>query len=735
MKLIIASNRLPFTTHQEHGEIEFGASSGGVASGLEAYLNTLKKFEKEQKEKSYVWIGWPGGEISKNKQLEISKKAYDDKNAIPVFLDEKLRENFYEGFCNKIIWPLFHYFPSYSVYDEEYWDAYVEANKKYRDEILKVVKDDDLIWIHDYQLMLLPALLREKLPNAKIGFFLHIPFPSFEIFRLLPGEWKEQILKGLLGADVIGFHTQEYTQYFLRVVLRILGIEPSMGSMQINGRKVLARTFPLGIDFERFYKAAVTKEVKKEKMDLKKSLNGYKTILSIDRLDYTKGIGNRLEGYQEFLEKNPKWHKKIVLLMVVIPSRTNVEQYQKMKKEIEELIGRINGQYGSVGWTPILYQFNSVAFNKLVALYSKADVALITPFRDGMNLIAKEYLASKNKSTGVLILSEMAGASKELNEAIIINPNSRREIAESILKALEMPEKMQLKKIKVMQKSLREFNLLNWTQDFINSLLKIKLEKSPNVALLLNKEEEKQMIRIYKNSTRRLIFLDYDGTLMSYKDDPREAKPSGQILKLLNKISSNNRNEVVMISGRDRETLQRWFGNLPINLVAEHGLLIKPKWASWRISGGSSIDWKDEAKHILGFYVEQLPGSFIEEKEYSIAWHYRKSDPKMASEKSKELLDDLVQFAANKELQVLNGKCVIEIKNINTTKGTAGSRWLSNENFDFIMAIGDDVTDEDLYKVLPESAYSINIESANTNAKYYLPKREQVLKLLKKLAD
>lgn len=360
-------------------------------------------------------------------------------NCYPVFISKKDIEKFYYGFCNKTIWPLFHYFTSFAVYDEDYWLNYKKVNELFCSTILEIIKPDDVVWIQDYHLMLLPKLLREKIQNP-VGFFLHIPFPTFEIFRLLPTKWRTEILTALLAADLLGFHTHDYTQDFLRCVLRILGYEHSMGEIAFNGHIVKVDTFPMGIDFTIFYTAQNREDVKKEKEELLKSLGGYKVILSVDRLDYTKGILNRLYAYENFLEKNPQWHKKVVLVLVVVPSRIGVEHYKQMKKQVDEVVGEINGRFGDINWTPILYQFKFLPFHQLVPLYSVSDLCLVTPLRDGMNLVAKEYIASRTDKTGVLILSEMAGASKELREAIIINPNNIEEIADALKLALEISE-------------------------------------------------------------------------------------------------------------------------------------------------------------------------------------------------------------------------------------------------------------------------------------------------------
>ena len=731
MRLLVVSNRLPITVVKEGGNLTFQKSAGGLVSGLSAYLGSLKDSSFTTSE--YIWIGWPGITVEDKKKEEVELKALTDFHAYPVFLSEEVMENFYHGFCNKTIWPLFHYFPSFAVYDDAYWNHYKHVNETFCNTVMKIIKPDDVVWIHDYHLMLLPKLLREKMPDIPIGFFLHIPFPAFEIFQLLPMKWRSEILQGLLGADLIGFHTFDYTQCFLRCVLRILGHEHNMGEILAGYHLAKADTFPMGIDFGRFYSAVSSPEVQAEKETLKKNLSDFKVILSVDRLDYTKGIINRLQGYEIFLEKNQQWHRKVILLLIVVPSRIGVESYQQMKNKLDELVGKINGRFGSVDWTPILYQYRFLPFYPLVALYSISDVALITPLRDGMNLISKEYIASRIGKTGILILSEMAGASKELGEAIIINPTNREEISEALKMALEMPQEEQINRNLVMQDRLERYNVVRWADDFINKLLSIKEKQKGFNARLLSYYMRERLISDFKKAERRLIFLDYDGTLIPFAKHPQMVKPTEDMLKILKQLSEGSGTEVVLISGRDKNTLQDWFGMLNIGLVAEHGIWIKEKNADWFLIKPLKNDWKPQIIPILKTYVDRLPGSFVEEKDFSIAWHYRGADPELGFMRAKELMDDLINFTANIDVQVLQGSKVIEIKGGGVNKGTAAMYFISKESFDFILAIGDDMTDEDLFRVLPQTAYSIKVEIAPSHARFNLRNYTEVWKLIEEI--
>lgn len=728
MRLIIVSNRAPVNIIKTGTGYRYEESPGGLASGLRAYVEKLKK-QKDSKVE-IVWIGWPGAAVDNEPKVkkEIEKKF----GTRCVFLSEEVMEKFYEGFCNKTIWPLFHYFPVYTVYEREFWEQYVSVNKIFTDALLEIAKPGDVIWIHDYHLMLMPAMVREKMPDATIGFFLHIPFPSFEIFRLLPGVWRKEILNGLYGADLLGFHTHDYRTYFLRSTIRLLGLHNHMGEVLYNNHLSKADTFPMGIDYEKYHEAALSKEVQAEKKRLKKIYPTQKLILSIDRQDYSKGILNRLKGYEYFLTYNPQWKRKVTLMMVVVPSRIGVESYQSIKSKIDELAGHINSKFGDLEWMPIVYQYRSLSFKELIALYNMSDVALITPLRDGMNLIAKEYIASRTGNNGVLILSEMAGAVDELAEAIIINPNNVEEISEALLTALEMKDEEQQWRIDVMQQRLKHYDVFKWADDFVGSLTELKKKQQRLTAKLLQPSGRKQLIAKFKTASSRILFLDYDGTLNPFKTHYEDSSPGKNIFTVFEKLLKIKNTDIVLISGRDHHTLEKWFGHLPVNLVAEHGLYVKEKNENWKLIKPIRKNWKKKIIPIFDHYVEKLPGSYVEEKDFTVGFHYRLSDPDYASVRMRELTEYLANFTANMDVQVLEGNKIVEVRNAGIDKGVAALYWLSkykNKN-SFVLSAGDDRTDEDLFRVMPANGYSIRIGLQPTYAKFNLHDHKDMLKLL-----
>ncbi|MFC1485491.1 bifunctional alpha,alpha-trehalose-phosphate synthase (UDP-forming)/trehalose-phosphatase [Candidatus Latescibacterota bacterium] len=727
-RIVIVSNRLPVNLKKRGGDFILRPSVGGLATGIGSLMD---------KDREILWIGWPGiaaDKLTAHQKAEIERQL-KELNYHPVFLTQRDIEGYYNGFSNNTIWPLFHYFTQHVVYEKRYWETYLRVNAHFAETVAKVLRPDDIVWVHDYQLLILPRLLRAHFPKLAIGFFLHIPFPSFEVFRLLP--WRRDVLEGLLGADLIGFHTYDYTRHFLSSLQNRLGLEHSLGCIMIENRMVKVDTFPMGIDYDRYAGASQREDVQTEirRVQEKRGDRTHrKLILSVDRLDYTKGIAERIHTYSLFLEKYPKYRGRVTLIMVAVPSRTNVEKYRQLKCEVDELVGRINGKYGTIGWMPVWYLYQLLSFEELTALYILSDVALITPVRDGMNLIAKEFIATKTDGKGVLILSEMAGVAREMSESLIVNPNNRDSVADAIHQAISMPEEEQIQRNRMMQKRLKRYQVKSWAEDFIGSLVKIKAREQEMQSHELMAKNRDEIIRQYKRSRKRIFLLDYDGTLRSFEQTPEKAKPDEHIIQLIDELAKDIRNEVVVISGRDKNTLGKWFKDLNISMVAEHGAWLHERGSIWELIEPLTDFWKDQIRPILEMHVDRTPGSFIEEKDYSLVWHYRKSDPALAEIRARELKEALLHYMANLGLGVLEGNKVIEIRIAGINKGKAALKWVAREYYDFILAAGDDQTDEDIFKILPPHAYSIKIGFLPTEAKYSLEQVTDLHTLLAELA-
>lgn len=730
-KNIIVSNRLPIQITKLDNYFKFTPTSGGLATGM----NSVHKGQES------LWIGWPGiddDEIDKKTWTPL-KKSLKSEGYFPVSLNQEEIKDFYYGLSNKSLWPLFHYFIEYSVFNEQQWKSYQEVNQKFANAVLNNIEKGDTVWIHDYQLLLCPKMIKDIRPDVTIGFFLHIPFPSFEIFRIFP--WRELLLEGMLGADLIGFHTFDYERHFLSSVKRILRKEVSFNRVNLGTREVVVNTFPMGIDYEKFNNAAQTHSdmVANEKSDLKKQLELHKKgaekgtlILSIDRLDYTKGVINRIKAFELFLTNYPEYSEKVRLVMLTVPSRSNVSDYQRLKKETDEIVGRVNGKFATINWTPIWYYYRAMVFDDLIDLYMTSDIAMITPVRDGMNLVAKEFIATRVKGDGVLILSEMAGASKELYESILVNPFDLNQMADALLTAIQMPVEEQKKRNLSMQKRLRRYSVELWANEFMKALKTKHLSNEESTVIKINDDIQKTFVKKFKSADKRMIFLDYDGTLVDYHQKPDRAVPDEKLLKLIQDLVDFPNTKLAIVSGRDQNFLEKWFGHLSVTLVAEHGYFIKHKNQKWTEKETQQKNWKEDLIPLMETFTDRTPGTFIEEKKNSLVWHYRKTDPELAAERVVELKTVLSSLISD-ELHLLDGEKIIEVVGGRFNKGSAVSEIISDKESEFMLCFGDDVTDEFMFNDLPPHSINVKVGKKTTQANYCISNTSAVKSLLRAL--
>ncbi|RZJ34813.1 MAG: bifunctional alpha,alpha-trehalose-phosphate synthase (UDP-forming)/trehalose-phosphatase [Flavobacterium sp.] len=729
-KTIIVSNRLPVEFKITGKRIQSKPSVGGLATGLKSIHAAANS----------IWIGWPGltSEEIGGFDAALQRKAEELRTSV-VPLTKKEVDDFYFGFSNKALWPLFHYFLDYTVYENEQWETYRRVNRKFADSILAHAGEGDKIWVHDYQLMLVPQMIREKRPDLSVGFFLHIPFPAFEIFRTCP--WREDLLSGLLGADLIGFHTYDYVQHFLNSIKRISGHSVKFNEVCLHGRTVKVDSFPMGIDYEHFHSAAAQHSTMPEQLhsEMVNRLRGHvesnydsRLVLSIDRLDYTKGIPHRLKAFEYFMERYPQYRGKVRLMMLAVPSREDVPQYRRLKRETDELVGRINGKFATIDWTPIWYFYRSLPFEDLVALYSSAHVAMITPLRDGMNLVAKEYVATRTQQDGVLILSEMAGAANELSQALLINPENAAQIADALHQALEMPPVEQEQRMKAMQKRLSRYTVAKWASDFMTSLERTTLPDATATACLkITPQIRETLVTEYRSANKKLVLLDYDGTLVGFRDNPEDAIPDAELYELLDRINSDAETEVAIISGRNKEFLAQWFNGTGYTLISDHGVWMRRSGKDWEKLEEPRTEWKESIRPVMEDFVDRTPGALIEEKEFSLAWHYRRSDEDLAEVRARELRILLAGMVADHDLSVLEGSKVLEVKSSHVNKGRAVTRLILDGGFDFVFAAGDDYTDEYMFAELPEMAHTVKVGTAETVAKYYTFNSNELRKLMR----
>jgi trehalose 6-phosphate synthase/phosphatase len=720
-RIIIVSNRLPVKATVKSSGVQFHKSEGGLATGLSSVY----------KQNNNVWIGWPGAYIDEKSQRDKINKELKSQNLLPVYLSETEINEYYEGFSNETLWPLYHYFPSYTYYRYKDWETYVQVNEKFAEAIVSIAQNNDIIWIHDYQLTLVPEIVRSKLPNVTIGFFQHIPFPSYDIFRLLP--WRKEILKGMLGADLIGLHTLDDTKHFMNACIRILDAEIMSNRLAIEGRQVLVDAFPMGIDYEKFHQWSQKERTIQNEKKLRQAVGPQKLMISVDRLDYSKGILNRLEAFEYLLQQYPEFKEKISFLQLIVPSRDQVPQYKFLKDEIDKKVSSINAKYRTFGWTPIFYYYRSFPMDMLSALYRAADIAVVTPMRDGMNLVSKEYVASKADKKGVLILSEMAGASKELLHALIVNPNDLMDMVDAMRKAIAMPEEEQKARLEIMQEVISKYNVYHWVNLFIETLQDVKQHQQKLATKMVTTSVTNSIVQRYLQAKKRLFLLDYDGTLVPYFTDINQAAPDTELKELLYALTQDPLNRVVIISGRNYQTLEKWLQGLQLDVVAEHGAWSKKHGMEWEKFADLSSDWKPSIRHIMEMYTNRTPGSFIEEKSFSLVWHYRNVSTELGEERARELCDNLKFFSTHHALQILPGNKIVEVKNSEINKGKAAKGILKENKYDFIITIGDDATDEYTFKAMPARAFTIRVGSTISAANYFVRSYKEVHTLLKEL--
>jgi len=718
-RLVIVSNRLPVTIKKTANGFEFVQSVGGLATALGSFY----------KEENSIWIGWPGiasDELSDKEINNISEELLEKYNCIPVFLSKKQLENYYDGFNNQTLWPLFHDFPQYVKCSESFWKAYVSVNKLFAFKLSLHVEADDVIWVNDYHLLLLPNLIREKLPNSSIMFFLHIPFPSDERFCVLP--WRKEILKGMSGADVVGFHIYKYVRNFSSSVLKLLGYDFNLGQINTGSRVIHAEAFPIGIDYNKFANC--------DGAVASLSATSCKIILSVDRLDYTKGIPERLNAYNIFLRKYSEYKGKVQLVVIAVPTRPDAEAYIQLKKQTDEIVGAINGEHSTSDWEPVKYFFRSFSIDELIKYYRQADVCLVTPLKDGMNLIAKEAVVAHDKDKEiVLILSEFAGASEELRSgALIVNPYDQTEMVDALRKALVMPISEKKERAQAMQERIKNYDVHKWIQGLSDSLRKTKKKQAAMGAKILSRDNKEELIQQFKISSSALILLGSDGVIMPYESTFKKVSPSNDLIELLKGLGRNLKKQVVLIGGREKRIFKDWFGNSVFNFIAEGGVWYKFFSKEWEMIELLNNDWKEIVRPTLQSAADLVPGASMEEKEYSMSWHWRAADPKHGFIKAQEIKAELLHLIGNLSLCFVEGCKVIEIKNAAVSIGRTAKKFIEHSDWDFILAIGCDAPFEDLFGVLPENAYSINVGLTPSRAKFNLTSTKDVVEFLEALA-
>jgi trehalose 6-phosphate synthase/phosphatase len=692
---VIASNRLPvrFTVTDDRFELE--QSAGGLAAALRAVRGDA------------VWIGWPGTVVPATLEPAVTRHLAED-NLVPVFLSADEEEDFYGRVCNDTLWPLFHYFGDRLRITPEAWARYVQVNERFADAILARCGPETRVWVHDFHLMLVPRMLRRRAPNLAVGFFLHTPFPSSEVYRLLPN--REEVLRGVLGSDYVSFQIGDYGRHFRSSCLRVLGVDSQPDAVDLAGRRVGIGVDPIGIDVAGFREVLQDTETARLYAQLEEQYEGRRLVLGVERLDYTKGIPQKLLAYERYLEQDPRRARTTTMLQVLVPSRLESPEYRQQRDEIELLIARINGRFGQPGITPVEYLHRNISKPALVALYRRADVMMVTPLRDGMNLVAHEFVFCQaepgppGRWQGSLLLSEFAGSAQVLPGALLVNPWNVDGVVERLATALELEPDERRRRLDTMAGRVEALDCQIWAENFLSRLGRYsRRERGRRLPPDVEGDVQERLKARFTRARSRTVLLDYDGTLRELEAHPDLAVPTPEIIALLSRLASLPRTDVHIVSGRRRRNLEQWFGRLPVHLCAEHGYLARAPGEEWRTLLELDLSWMRRIERLLRRVAADVPGAHVERKACSVAFHYREAEPEYGAWRAHELLNDLGQHLAGAPAEILLGQRVVEVRAQGVDKGVyvrtvfpkgkAATR--------FVLGLGDDRTDHDLLDALP----------------------------------
>ncbi|XP_047042825.1 probable alpha,alpha-trehalose-phosphate synthase [UDP-forming] 2 [Lolium rigidum] len=717
-RILIVANRLPVTVKRLEDGWDYADSSGGLVSALRGVTGVKMK-----------WVGWPGVSIpDKEEQTIVMDKLTSTMRCFPVFMDQELVDQYYSGYCNNILWPLFHYIGLPQDYrfnkTKDYKSqlkAYEKANQMFADVVCQIYQKGDIVWCHDYHLMLLPSLLKKHDINMKVGWFLHTPFPSSEIYRALPN--RIDLLKAVLKSDLVGFHTYDYARHFVSACTSLLGLESYLEGVEVEGRIVKVEAFPIGIDSSKFKETLELPEVKAKIADFKSIFAGRQVMLGVDRFDMIKGLLQKVLAFEKYLEENTGMNEKVVLLQIAVPTRSDVPEYRRLASQVHELVARVNGRFGTIRTTPIHHLDQTVDFPQLCALYAVTDVALVTSLRDGMNLVSYEFVACQESNKGVLILSEFAGAAQSLGAgAIIVNPWDTAEVANSIKAALAMPAHDREERHRHNYKLVSAYSAQNWAEDYVRELHKTATKapvhtKQPIVVLPIEETTSR-----YAQSRSRLLILAFHETLteqvQSFEIGASDQTASMK-LKLnpefkgpLKTLCDDEDTTVIVVSGYGSIILDENFGEFKMWLAAENGMFLRRTTEEWMATATEDLEigCSDSVKKVMEYFTRRTPNSYLEQRGKSFVWNYKYSDDDFGRNQAKDMLQHLGSYSSsNRSADIVQGRRSIEVRPVGVTKGNAvneiikelGRRRKSKNittPIDFVLCLGHFLAkDEDVY--------------------------------------
>jgi len=690
--LMVVSNRLPISLRRSDDRLEVERSAGGLVSALDPALRRM----------GGTWIGWPGMRLRNDETLPPLDSGY---RISPVHLADIEVRRYYHGLSNRTLWPLFHSFPERTRFDRRDWEVYERVNQRFAELTVEEAQDGQLIWVHDYHLIRVAHFIRRDFPDARIVFFLHIPFPSYDIYRILP--WYREILMGLMACDLVGFHSPGYVSNFLDCADRLLGarVDRDARLVEFGARTIRADAFPLGIDFE-------AQEQRAREAPGGSEQEGQQIILGVDRLDYTKGIPERILAFERLLEVYPEHRERATLVQLAVPSRDQVAEYRALKREIDELVGRVNGRFATSHWSPIRYLYRSLPQDELAGLYRDADVALVTPLRDGMNLVAKEFVASQTGDPGVLVLSRLAGAAEHMHEALRVNPYNIDSVAENLHRALTMDADERADRMRALQLRERRDDLRGWLDGFMEAARAPMVRMRPTTPA----DFDAWLGRFLARGLRIALFLDYDGTLTPIVSHPKDATLAEPVRDLLRRCAARSDMDVTIVSGRAMGDVRKQVGLDSLSYAGNHGL---------EISGPDLVPFDHQdvphyQRRILAL-AETLrnlcpDGAWVEEKGASLTLHLRGVAPLDRAAIEKQAREHITEAG----FQVREAHRALEARPpIGWDKGHAvlyvlreryGPAWSERVR---VLYAGDDRTDEDAFRALSGLGITFRIGSAD----------------------
>ncbi|XP_047323354.1 probable alpha,alpha-trehalose-phosphate synthase [UDP-forming] 8 [Impatiens glandulifera] len=733
-----------------------------------------------------IYVGSLKVEVDASEHDEVAQILLDNFNCVPTFLPHDLYKKFYHGFCKQQLWPLFHYMlpmcPDHGErFNRQHWQAYVSANKIFADKVMEIINpEDDYVWLQDYHLMVLPTFLRKSYHRVKIGFFLHSPFPSSEIYRTLPV--RDEVLKGLLNCDLIGFQTFDYARHFLSCCSRMLGLnyESKRGHIGLDyfGRTVYIKILPVGIHMGQLETVMNLPSTSATVKEITERYKGKKMIIGVDDMDIFKGISLKLLAFEHLLHQHPHLQGQLVLVQIVNPARSSGKDVQEAKKETYSAVKRINEIYGSPDYEPVVLIDRHVPRYEKTAYYAMADCCIVNAVRDGLNLVPYKYTVCRQGSQGniksadsprtsMLVVSEFIGCSPSLSGAIRVNPWDIDSVAEALKSAISMPDSEKHLRHEKHYHYITTHDVAYWTRSFMQDLTRACQEHYTKrcwgiglglgfrvIALSPNfrKLSIDLIVSTYTKTKRRAIFLDYDGTIVP--ESSINKSPSPEVISALSTLSNDPMNTVFIVSGRGRSSLSEWLSPCEkLGIAAEHGYFMRwNKNCEWECSPSSTdFEWKELVEPVMKSYTEATDGSSIESKETALVWHHQDADPDFGTCQAKELTNQLENVLANEPASVNRGQNIVEVKPQGVSKGLVAEKVLSTmvdrlTPPDFVMCIGDDRSDEDMFaRILntvsgplfptPPEIFACTVGRKPSKAKYYLDDATDVIRMLRGLAN